>query len=693
MVDFALASQRLQPSSSGGISPTLLTAGSAHVIAPQLNANAANIKNSAMPVPDIIIDSTIAATASAAAQINQAAFNYSQREAQVLATNSTIAYSKFARETLEGHENENGEFVPGYLSSKGLGAGAAYTGMKDSLKNKRDELLSSLNPMARQMAVVRMASSENTAIGAASQHRQTQLGKAQEEARFLERQDKVANIVVNPASIYTKDPITGMNAREDFFKDAVNIEATTKAWYEVVSEVNEKVYLTKGLADATEFYNKVSATELTESPAHLTRVQEDMARWNKQAISDEKSARVAQESKEKKDRKKRYDDTERKITIQQQDGVQPTKQFIKDSLIADNIDPEYARSVNKDAHYEIKWERYNNDYIRKEEQRKNYATLVANKLAGVVDTPVLNIGPRSLVAALQTEPENRNEFQQSLINDATLSNLVYNITNQNVPTNEQLSGLTSNYLMDADIALAMGEGNFKANEDAIKTVQRAVALSLSADINRGKMPSTGTMQFLVERQLLSSQDFDSIRAEVRTENRRVSDLSEVEREEALVRADPSYRGYRSNRDLTDSDRGWLSRISDDVQNPKFQQDYKEVVDNINVWLGRDTMDIRLFDKNVEARVQLAKTEARARIWNKEDKYRVMEDMNKRFNKDVLRLSDLSPLRTRVKPTTMEELADQARLLESRKDTMSPGELYSERAVMWEYQKALGGGSL
>jgi len=696
MVDIALASQRLQTGSSGGISPTLLTAAAAHTVAPQLNTNAANIKNSAMPVPDIIIDSTLAATATAAAQINQAAFNYSQREAQVLATNASISYSKFVRDSLEGYDNEGGEHQPGYLATTGLGAGSAYPNMQQSLKGKREELLSELNPMARQMAALRMSSSENTAIGAASRHRQTQLGKAEEEARYLQRQDVIAQISVNPASITTPDAVSGMTAKDEFFKDVVNIKAANASWADIISETNEKVYQDSGLEAAKEFNAKVSQTELLGFPAQLTRVNADLNRWEKNRIRDENSIRTQKRLEAERVTKKLYDETEREFIQRRFEGDNPSKQEIVDRLALDAIDPQFARVIQSDIYGDVTRKRADADYEKKQVQQASSTALISKVLVGRDATEIAAEYVRrgdevdNLIDALSIPVGERTELDHLIVENSSMEMLTVGLVNNQMPSNERLNQMVQAGTIDENLALGYSDDNLKAPVEAMEKIRNKVNDVIAYNMLNDKNPTPELLANLVKGRFMTYQHARNIQSEIESEERRLPEVSVILEWEEKVKNGTANRGYEGDTNLTDPTRSMLRQMEADLQNPKFSTEYKEISDNIDAWLKQDMFDAGLYDKNTEIRINKANREARARLKTGESKDSILNDMEGRFNSVTLRLSDLNPLRSGVKPATTEQVIEQANLLKEKykKGPMSEEEFNAERANINDYFRTL-----
>jgi hypothetical protein len=696
VVDFSLASQRLQAPSGGGIAPTLLTGGAAHTVAPQLNTNAANIKNSPMPVPNIIVDSTLAATATAAAQINQAAFNYSKREAAVVATNTSIAYNKFVRDTLNGYADEQGVQQDGYLASSGLGAGAQYPAMQQSLVDKRDEMLSGLNPMARQMAAIRLASTENTAIGAASNHRGNQLKKAEEEARYLEQQDIVANITSNPASIYTKDSLTGMTAKEAYYKDAVNIKATDKAWSGIIVETLDKIYRDGGLADAKEFNDKVAQSELKSSPSQLNRANESIVSWEQDNIREANAAITKARKEEERIEKIVWAKTEQDIQKRIFDGDFPDKQEFADMLAVNAIDPAYARVAQKEIYGEAIRERNDADYKKKKLEETYYSVVVSNILSGqgtataAIKTFEEQGGSDILVTALQTPPEDRTTQQNLIIGSASVQGVVAQLINKQIPSDEALSSMVDNKLMDPNVALGLSSDKDKATAEAVEIVQGEVTKALASDMFNGKNPTPETLNYLQKNGWMTTQTAKNIQAEIETDERRLPEVSVLLEWESKVKDGTANRGYEGDENLTEPTRSLLRQMDAEMRNPKFAAEYKEISDNIDAWLKGAFWEAGIHDQEKEININTYNRDARARLKAGESKDSILNDLESKLNPVTQRLSNLFPLRSGVKPSTTEETVAQAKLLQQqfRSGQYTSEEYNAEKAHINDFFRTL-----
>ena len=136
MPKIQLASQRLNAlKPTGQLNPSLLSSSAANKIsaprvsAPQISQNAANVQYTPMPVPKIQTDTLTAGLAGAANFADHAAksaWEYQEREHSVYAQYANIGFQDEMRKLLEGQEDQQGNFTPGYLGTEGMVASEGY---------------------------------------------------------------------------------------------------------------------------------------------------------------------------------------------------------------------------------------------------------------------------------------------------------------------------------------------------------------------------------------------------------------------------------------------------------------------------------------------------------------------------------------------------------------------------------------
>lgn len=299
-----LASQRVKTQSAGAQASPVLLSGNAinrisapRISAPSVPLGAAKTRFTPLPVPEIQKD-TLTATLEGAADFStvavDAAMKYQERENKVYATHAAVGYETKLRELLYGTEDEEGNYQKGYLATNGAESIGAHKNLQQSVDELYEETLNNLEPAVRQKAMLSLSSSRDTALSKAATHRAGQLQVAEENAQYERRQSTVLEISVDPSAIYRKDKATGLTGKQKFYSEFSNKQDADKAWYDLITEVGEKIYLEngdQGYAKAVEFYQKTAQVELAMSPTHATRMMANIVKWENETIRKENSTR------------------------------------------------------------------------------------------------------------------------------------------------------------------------------------------------------------------------------------------------------------------------------------------------------------------------------------------------------------------------------------------------------------------
>jgi len=131
-----------------------------------INTNVGNARYTNIPVPNIVVDTTIASGAKMAAIWENAAYKFQQRQedsqARAVVLKARQEYSK----TLYG-DAEN----PGYYSQKGGLAVDSYGAFEGSLRNITNDLMEGLSPGVLAKAAVKLKENENVFLTRGAQHK------------------------------------------------------------------------------------------------------------------------------------------------------------------------------------------------------------------------------------------------------------------------------------------------------------------------------------------------------------------------------------------------------------------------------------------------------------------------------------------------------------------------------------------
>lgn len=154
--------------------------------APRVNQGAGQVAFTPMPVPKIQNDgltTALVAGGDFSAQLVKSAFQYQQRQDQVIADFNVLELDKELRDSYYGKPDASGQVQGGYGNTKELAASQGYGGFQKGVAETIATRLSQMTPQQQQYAVQRMHQTGNSYLNKAATHASTQLGKAEESAR------------------------------------------------------------------------------------------------------------------------------------------------------------------------------------------------------------------------------------------------------------------------------------------------------------------------------------------------------------------------------------------------------------------------------------------------------------------------------------------------------------------------------
>jgi len=195
-----LASQRLNVGGSpGGLSPVLLSSAAAgRVRAGRINPNAANVRYTDMPVPQIQTSTILDSAAKFSQVMYGEALAFQDRKDTVAADNLVNDYDQEMRRLWTGHQDDKGNFVKGYSSTEADEAVAEYGNAVTRADQALASRLSGAPENVRLKASLRLNAIKNQFVGRASVHNAKQLRVAEDRARMQSMQQAFEEVEVDP---------------------------------------------------------------------------------------------------------------------------------------------------------------------------------------------------------------------------------------------------------------------------------------------------------------------------------------------------------------------------------------------------------------------------------------------------------------------------------------------------------------
>lgn len=300
--NYKLASGNAATGGSRKLNPVTVSGASIRgLTSPKLDPNSARITRTPFDPGKIVIDTRLQSASNFAEVAAKSAFNFQEREAKVQADFAVTAFREDIRKGLYGHTDEQGNFYDGYLQTKGVASQGAYSTYQQSVESSMEKHLNSLDPLAKQNAMLRMASTRDTMLNQASLHRSKQMLVAEQEAQYSRIKDATRTVFHDAQAIHRVDKVTGHTGKEMFYQEFDNLEDADKAWAEVIANTTKKKYLEEGYGAASQFYEGVAKVELASNPQEYAQLAGSMAAWRQTAISDYNSGIAAEEKRQKKE--------------------------------------------------------------------------------------------------------------------------------------------------------------------------------------------------------------------------------------------------------------------------------------------------------------------------------------------------------------------------------------------------------
>jgi len=356
---YKLASHRLTPGGYPKVSsPIFNLIHGERLTTPTINPQVAKIQYTPLPNPPITINTAFNSAVKFTDVVVDAAFRYKQRENEAFANQALLDFQSRLRVLYEGETNTSGRITEGYVNTRGLTAVSEHPRINQSINAEYESILSGLEPAVQQKAALRMSASRDTYLSLAAKHRSQQFKLAEKDHLYQKRKETIIDLSHNPSGIYNINPVTGLTGKETFYKNCIDPKACDSEWTSLIYEVGEKIYLdamaNKSILDlaereeiavdkASKFYNTIGSVELASSPAFTTRAQANLLSWENSAITAYNSKIENRRKKDKKDLENRYDQNERKLEARRLNGEYLNKSELADLIIADLIDPRYAR--------------------------------------------------------------------------------------------------------------------------------------------------------------------------------------------------------------------------------------------------------------------------------------------------------------------------------------------------------------
>ena len=289
------ATQRLEPVTLGGrLSPiTLRQGGGANIRAPQVNPNAGNVTFTPMPIPQPVMDNTLAAFGKFTGIAAEAAFKYEDREATVFAEDAKVKYSSEMRDLFFGRAKEDGSYTPGYGDTETVAATKGHGNFEERVQDRYEEILENMEPRVRAKALVGMSAVRATALNRGAKHRVTQLGIYEDAVRFEKRKDAERDLVYTPFDALTPNS-NGKTIKDEFFEGFKTYKEGLPFWQKAVSNAAKSIYVDKN--QGPEVYNlfmkTIGDSQIGDSTFHTLSMQIFVRSRELQAIRDTHSART-----------------------------------------------------------------------------------------------------------------------------------------------------------------------------------------------------------------------------------------------------------------------------------------------------------------------------------------------------------------------------------------------------------------
>jgi len=150
---------------------------------------------------EIVPDKTISQAAEAGLQMTQAAFKFSERQAQADADEAVMKFKSGNTDAFYGAQDAEGNLTKGYDSTAGKTALDSAGVYNAGIDGRYKDLMEGLSPSARAKASLRMGTWRNTALNKGAQHQAAQMKVHEENLRYASRQLVTKEIKVEGSDV------------------------------------------------------------------------------------------------------------------------------------------------------------------------------------------------------------------------------------------------------------------------------------------------------------------------------------------------------------------------------------------------------------------------------------------------------------------------------------------------------------
>lgn len=215
MPKIKLASQRLTKTGVGAglqtgklpIGAGQISASSAQVSAPQINANAANVQYTPYKVPEIqndLLGTALMSGANVAQALTSSAFNFQQRQDQVDADALVLMYRGEMRDALQDYEQ-----------TELRDATRGHDGFVGKVDDTFNSLASQASPGVLQRAALRLGEAKSIALDNAAKHKVSQFKLVERQTEYALSKDQLASIEMQGFSHFdTEDNKSFLDTRK-----------------------------------------------------------------------------------------------------------------------------------------------------------------------------------------------------------------------------------------------------------------------------------------------------------------------------------------------------------------------------------------------------------------------------------------------------------------------------------------------
>lgn len=244
MAEFTLATSRLPQGQVGSLKANPITplAGTGGIRAGQINPNAGAVAYAAAPIPKTVENMLAKGTQHLMEVTAKSAFAYQERQADYTANETALRFSEKSRKGLRGYTDEQGNYIPGYMSSRGNSANTLFDSYKAKVDKEMAESLEGLDSMTKQRALLRLQSIKNQTLSQAAQHRASEDRKAFEQQRYSTITEIASIAAEDPNYMFRKDT-NGVTGVDQIRRMYIDPKSADKAVFGLAKEAVDMAYL------------------------------------------------------------------------------------------------------------------------------------------------------------------------------------------------------------------------------------------------------------------------------------------------------------------------------------------------------------------------------------------------------------------------------------------------------------------